>query len=91
MTIIPTTGAQEDAKAYLLTPEHTSSDRMAEIAPHRHCVVCGNAIGSEESFCDELCESRFRSAQRKQQILFAAFIILMALILFLPSIIKMSG
>jgi len=64
---------------------------MTEIAPHKHCVVCGNAIGANENFCDELCESKFKSAQRKQQLLFAAFIVLMVLILFLPSLLKMNG
>jgi len=66
-------------------------DRMTEIAPHRHCIVCGNAVRAEESFCDELCQLKFKSAQRRQQLLFAAFIVLMALILFLPSILKMTG
>ncbi|MHC1686621.1 MAG: DUF2116 family Zn-ribbon domain-containing protein [Methanothrix sp.] len=64
---------------------------MADITPHKHCVVCGNAIRANESFCDELCEIKFKSAQRRQQLLFGAFIVLMALILFLPSIIKMIG
>jgi predicted nucleic acid-binding Zn ribbon protein len=64
---------------------------MTEIAPHKHCLVCGSAVRPEENFCDELCESKFKSAQRKQQLLFAVFIILMAIILFLPSILKLKG
>ncbi len=66
-------------------------DQMTETAPHKHCVVCGNAVGKDDNFCDELCESKFKSAQRRQQLLFAAFIVLMALILFLPSLLKMKG
>ncbi len=66
-------------------------DRMTEIAPHKHCVVCGNAVRADESFCDELCEMKFKSAQRRQQLIFGAFIVLMALILFLPSLLKMKG
>ena len=64
---------------------------MTEIAPHKHCLVCGNSVRQDENFCDELCESKFKSAQRRQQLLFAVFIILIALILFLPSILKMNG
>jgi len=75
----------------LSTYDRALGDRMAEIAPHKHCLVCGNSVRLEENFCDELCESKFKSAQRKQQLLFAAFIILMALILFLPSILKTNG
>ncbi|VVB68814.1 Uncharacterised protein [uncultured archaeon] len=68
-----------------------AGDQMTETAPHKHCVVCGNAVGGNDNFCDELCESKFKSAQRRQQLLFAAFIVLMALILFLPSLLKMKG
>ena len=57
----------------------------------RHCLVCGNAVRPDENFCDELCESKFKSAQRKQQLLFLAFLVIMGLVLFLPSILKMSG
>jgi len=66
-------------------------DLMTEIPPHKHCLVCGNAVRPDENFCDELCESKFRSAQRKQQLLFLAFIVIMGLVLFLPSILKMKG
>jgi predicted nucleic acid-binding Zn ribbon protein len=71
--------------------KYALGDQMTETAPHKHCVVCGNAVRTNENFCDELCESKFKSAQRRQQLLFAAFIVLMALILFLPSILKMKG
>ncbi len=64
-------------------------DQMAGIAPHKHCIVCGNAVQHEESFCDELCESKFKSAQRRQQIMFAVFVVLMLLILVLPALLKM--
>lgn len=64
---------------------------MADITPHKHCLVCGNAVRPEENFCDELCESKFKSAQRKQQMLFLAFIVIMGIVLFLPSILKIYG
>jgi len=64
---------------------------MTEIEQHKHCLVCGNAVRPDENFCDELCESKFKSAQRKQQILFLVFLVIMGLILFLPSILKISG
>jgi predicted nucleic acid-binding Zn ribbon protein len=63
---------------------------MASIAPHKHCIVCGNAIG-EGSFCDELCESRYKSSQRRQQIMFGVFIVFMALILILPALLGFKG
>lgn len=64
---------------------------MAGIASHKHCVVCGNAIGEGESFCDELCESKYKSAQRRQQILFGVFIVLMIIIIVLPALISLRG
>ncbi len=64
---------------------------MAAIAPHKHCIVCGNAIAGDDNFCDEVCESKYKSAQRRQQILFAVFIGIMALILILPMILKLLG
>ncbi|MCU0637264.1 MAG: DUF2116 family Zn-ribbon domain-containing protein [Methanothrix sp.] len=64
---------------------------MSEIMPHKHCLVCGNAVRRDENFCDELCETKFKSAQRKQQLLFLAFLVIMGLVLFLPSILKIYG
>ena len=46
---------------------------MTDIMPHRHCMVCGNAI-REGLYCDELCESKLKSAQRRQQLIFVAFV-----------------
>jgi predicted nucleic acid-binding Zn ribbon protein len=66
-------------------------DQMTEPVPHKHCVVCGNAVSAGESFCDELCEMKFKSAQRRQQMMFGAFIVIMALILLLPSLLKLKG
>ncbi|MFB3766324.1 MAG: DUF2116 family Zn-ribbon domain-containing protein [Methanotrichaceae archaeon] len=63
---------------------------MAGITPHKHCIVCGNAIG-EGNFCDELCESKYRSTQRRQQIMFGAFIVLMLAILVLPPLLGFKG
>jgi predicted nucleic acid-binding Zn ribbon protein len=64
---------------------------MAGIVPHKHCFVCGNAIGGDENFCDELCESKYKSAQKRQQILFVVFVGIMALILILPMILNVLG
>ena len=61
------------AKPYLLSllkPYY--GDRMTDIMPHKHCMVCGNAVRPDENFCDELCESKFKSAQRKQQLLISS-------------------
>lgn len=59
----------------------------AKVAPHKHCVVCGETVEVSDSFCDELCQSKYKSAQRRQQILFAVFIGLLLLILVLPILI----
>lgn len=64
---------------------------MAGIVPHKHCIVCGNAIGGDENFCDEVCESKYKSAQKRQQILFVVFVGIMALILILPMILNVLG
>jgi predicted nucleic acid-binding Zn ribbon protein len=60
-------------------------------APHKHCIVCGNTVGAEESFCDELCESKYKSAQRRQQILFIIFVVLLLLIVLLPALVNTKG
>jgi predicted nucleic acid-binding Zn ribbon protein len=63
---------------------------MTDIKPHRHCIVCGNAIG-EGILCDELCESKLKSSRRRQQLIFIAFLVAMALIIFLPSLLGIKG
>jgi predicted nucleic acid-binding Zn ribbon protein len=64
---------------------------MAGIAPHKHCLVCGNAVKEDENFCDELCESKYKSAHKRQQILLLVFIALMALIVLLPALMSLKG
>ena len=63
---------------------------MTDIKPHRHCIVCGNAIG-EGIVCDELCESRLNSSRRRQWLTFIVFLVVMALIIFLPSLLRIKG
>ncbi len=76
---------------YLSAKVCANGDKMAGIAPHKHCIVCGNAIGGEDNFCDEVCESKYKSAQRRQQMLFLVFVGVMVLILVLPMIMKLVG
>ena len=66
-------------------------DKMANATHHKHCLVCGNAVGKEESFCDEQCESKYKSAQRRQQILLLVFAALFLVILILPALLNMKG
>ena len=61
-----------------------NGDLMAGFQPHKHCIICGKAIEENQDFCDELCESKYKSNRKRQQIFFFAFLILMAFILFLP-------
>jgi predicted nucleic acid-binding Zn ribbon protein len=64
---------------------------MTNVSPHKHCLICGNALGVDESFCDELCESKYKTAQRRQQILFVVFLVLFALIIILPALLNIKG
>jgi predicted nucleic acid-binding Zn ribbon protein len=66
-------------------------DKAANVTPHKHCLVCGNAVNREESFCDELCESKFKSAQRRQQLIFLIFVALFLGMLILPTLLNMKG
>ena len=34
---------------------------------HKHCVVCGKAIGSEERFCSQECEGSMTGQKKRQQ------------------------
>ncbi|HQF17599.1 MAG: hypothetical protein A4E45_01476 [Methanosaeta sp. PtaB.Bin039] len=61
---------------------------MNKIPSHRHCLVCGKMVDvDEDNFCDELCRAKYRSAQKRQQMLFFVFLVLMVLIIFIPSFI----
>ena len=57
---------------------------MTKVAPHKHCIVCGRAVEPDDSFCDELCQSKYESTQKRQKMLFVAFMILIILIIVLP-------
>ncbi|NYT02638.1 MAG: DUF2116 family Zn-ribbon domain-containing protein [Methanosarcinales archaeon] len=60
---------------------------LSKVIPHKHCIVCGNTVDENQTFCDELCQSKYKSAQKRQQILFAIFIVLLVLIIVLPALI----
>jgi predicted nucleic acid-binding Zn ribbon protein len=60
----------------------------SKVQPHKHCIVCGKSIDDSDSFCDELCQSKYKSAQKRQQMLFMLFVVLMLLILFMPMILS---
>ncbi|NPV62005.1 MAG: DUF2116 family Zn-ribbon domain-containing protein [Methanotrichaceae archaeon] len=64
---------------------------MAGIPPHKHCLICGNAVREDENFCDEVCESKYKSAQRRQQILLIVFVVLMGLIVLMPALMSLKG
>ena len=60
---------------------------MSSIAPHKHCIVCGSAVGPDDSFCDELCELKYKAGQRRQKMLFVGFVVLLLLMTFVPPLI----
>ena len=64
---------------------------MTNLPPHRHCIVCGKVTDREESFCDEICSSKYKSAQKRQQVMFAFFMVLLLLVLVLPAVLGPKG
>lgn len=63
----------------------------ANVMPHKHYLVCGGAEGKDESFCDELWESKYKSAKTRQLILFLVFAALFLVVPILPSLLNMGG
>ncbi|HOO53998.1 MAG TPA: DUF2116 family Zn-ribbon domain-containing protein [Methanothrix sp.] len=61
---------------------------LTKVASHKHCIVCGKTIDEMETFCDEVCESKYKSAQRRQTLFFLVFIGLLILMLIVPVILK---
>jgi len=61
---------------------------LTKVASHKHCIVCGQTIDETETFCDEVCESKYKSAQRRQTLFFLVFIGLLILMLIVPVILK---
>ncbi|MFA7357262.1 MAG: DUF2116 family Zn-ribbon domain-containing protein [Methanothrix sp.] len=61
---------------------------LTKVASHKHCIVCGKTIDEMETFCDEVCESKYKSAQRRQTLFFLVFIGLLILMLIVSVILK---
>ena len=51
---------------------------------HRHCKVCGRAIGPEQEFCSKVCrrkrEEALRSRRQLTYVMYAAIVILVILV-----------
>jgi predicted nucleic acid-binding Zn ribbon protein len=60
-------------------------DQMPE--DHRHCIVCGKAVGSDKFFCSPSCEDIFKKQQKRMArtrlIMMVIFVLLFALIVVL--------
>jgi len=61
---------------------------LTKVASHKHCIVCGKTVDETETFCDQVCESKYRSAQRRQTLFFLVFVGLLILMLIVPVILK---
>ncbi len=61
---------------------------QASVPLHKHCVVCGEAIPGDQNFCDELCEYKYKSAKRRQQLIFLAFLAAFLILLIAPVLIS---
>lgn len=71
-------------QSYLLSLLPWLVIKLTKVAPHKHCIVCGKTVDEDENFCDELCEAKYKSAQKRQMMFFVVFIILLVLIIVLP-------
>ena len=61
---------------------------LTKVDSHKHCIVCGKTIDEMDSFCDEVCESKYKSAQRRQTLFFLIFIGLLILMLIVPALLN---
>jgi len=57
---------------------------MVKIIPHKHCTTCGKSIVPEETFCSDKCKKQYDDAQKRQKLIFIAFIVLAFFMLFSP-------
>lgn len=53
------------------------------VVPHKHCVVCGEAIGPEETYCSTECKEEMGKSRKKQRNFTVAMMALFFALLFL--------
>jgi predicted nucleic acid-binding Zn ribbon protein len=57
---------------------------MPGIVPHRHCVICGKAIESDEVTCSDECQETLEKERKKQRnfmlFMMAGFLVLLILL-----------
>lgn len=65
------------------------SEQNPDVVPHKHCVVCGKAVGSEETYCSYECEKEMGKSRKKQRnftvAMMALFFVLLFLMFLIPS------
>lgn len=54
---------------------------MEKAIPHRHCIICGKVVGSNELFCSDACEKRYKGTRRVQRIFLIGLIAIFAFML----------
>ncbi|MDY6865790.1 MAG: DUF2116 family Zn-ribbon domain-containing protein [Halobacteriota archaeon] len=54
--------------------------KVGLIPPHRHCYVCGSSIGTEDVFCSDACEKRFKSTRRTQRLVLIVLVVVVVII-----------
>lgn len=57
--------------------------QKSNVVPHKHCVVCGKAIGPEEAYCSVECEKEMIKSRKKQRNFTIAMMALFFALLFL--------
>lgn len=53
------------------------------VAPHKHCIVCGKTVGLEETYCSTECEEEMSKSRKKQRNFTLAMMALFFVLLFL--------
>ena len=55
----------------------------AKAIPHRHCIICGKVVDTEETFCSDSCKMQYSANKKRQRMMMFVFVGLMVLILLL--------
>lgn len=64
---------------------------VERLAQHRHCRQCERAVPFKDEFCDEKCESEWKSKMRKKKNQLMYFYIIMVIIMILAISLTVMG
>lgn len=55
-------------------PKDKREKRQTTFFQHKHCMVCGKAIPPTDDFCSSECLQKYRSMERRRNLIFWGFI-----------------